>query len=327
LEVYCPGQKIVIPFVYEHIRFLSHQTLRGRYTILVRNESDRPIEHLCWLYPRALLSGPNAAGEMYLKKTYSIELEDLGLPFVTEFDGTELTAHVPNPTEPENNMTGIVGKFDTENYFFGLPHSFNARQIALLDTYGLTAVYVKLRQPIAPKDSHWFAWEITTERHGTLIEESVIGPHVYHYFASPVYVHRTVRETYLSGISDFDLFDDFQAEHYPAHVTTVEQFGLKAERDVDIKYHQLLIVPGDPKKCALSYWDSQGDVRMMSGSPHIIQDGNGAIPVFDWKSGSILQPEHPWKDLGFMLRIVLHFALHSPPAATAPKLPPPSKGG
>lgn len=306
LELYSPHQKITIPFVREHVRFLTPQSLRGRYTVLVRNDGDGPIDHLCWLYPRGLLSGPDSKGDIVLKGSFS---DDLDLPFVCRTEGDQLTVEVPHPNEPEKNMPGIVGKYSPDNYFFALPPRFGVRHIALLNAYGFSAVYVKLKQPLLPQAGHWFAWEVTTQRYGTLIEDSVVGPHVFHYFASPVYVHRTVRETYLAGITDFDVFNDYHAEHYPAHVTTVEQFGLKEPRQVDIKYHQLLIVPGNPKKCVLNYWDWQGDLRMMSGSPQIVDDEDeGKIPVFEWKSGSILKPEHFWKDLGFMLRVVLRFA-------------------
>jgi hypothetical protein len=50
------------------------------------------------------------------------------------------------------------------------------------------------------------------------------------------------------------------------------------------------------------------DIRMRSGSPRMTQNASSAPTdddelVYEWKSGSILEPDHAWSDSGFILHL------------------------
>jgi hypothetical protein len=344
LEIYCPNQKIEIPFEDERIEFVTPLSITGTYTILVRNSGDKPIDRLCWLYPRKLLPDPEG-----IEPTGSIEVEPAGsiedvtgelpqiLKYRSEVSDGELKLFVPDPNEPEKDLDNIVGKWDssqtlhelvlptlTDSEWDGVrdpkmdyderndQRVFNGRDMALMNSLGYTLLFLRLNSPLAAGDSQWFSWRIKTVRVGENVPSSVAGPHVFHSFASPVYVHRAVKESYLSALEDFSIDDEYHTLHLPHFQKIVEVFQLRSNRLVNLRFHLLTIEPGDPDVRSLTFWHPTGDLRMLSGSPEVVVTNSSAgveceAPVFVWKSGSILEPHNHQNETGFMLRIVVHY--------------------
>jgi hypothetical protein len=85
--------------------------------------------------------------------------------------------------------------------------------------------------------------------------------------------------------------------------------GLRLERRVDIQYYELAIWPGKPTERVIVSWQMDRDLRMRSGSPRLGTDPYGreprGEPIYEWKSGTLLMPDHAWKDEGFILHLTL----------------------
>jgi hypothetical protein len=181
-----------------------------------------------------------------------------------------------------------------------------------------------LSDPIAPGDAHWLQLELEVPDAGELLPDSIYGPIVFHEVASPIDVRRTFVENIQNALRD--VFEQRQntPAHYPDYqgfITRLDNhdrvlgeivrtFGLALERRVDIQYYELTVETGDPKQQFLQYIFPQGDIRMRSGSPRLgaheeLDLGRIGEPVYEWKSGSILEPAHPWKNTGFSLRLGL----------------------
>jgi hypothetical protein len=166
-----------------------------------------------------------------------------------------------------------------------------------------TFFQVELGTPLQPQESRWFCWQIDARNIGLAIPTK-LGVLVQHRVASSLDVHRTLSERIQAAI------DLSQASGPPwleeASTTLRDALGLTAERRVDARYHELVVRPGDPKKCVLLTWTSEGDLHMRSQSPRFGSDPKrepvGEL-LYEWKSGN--RSETPGGAKGY----VLHFTL------------------
>jgi hypothetical protein len=318
IEVYSTEQPIQIPFEHETIRFLTPQSFRGRYTVLVRNSGYKAIDRLYLIYPRPLFylkKTPEGAYEVSLKGLTDIthRLPDLGEFFSRPTD-QRISAHLPDPNNPVCDLPGLEGYWDPGNVSWLPAAGLTARCLLLLNEHHFTAWTARLQTPIAPGDAHWFCWEITVDGQGDLVEKSIYGPIIFHEIASPIDVRRTLVEALQTDLRDIHLYgpDDLGIEHETAIRRILLAFGLLQERRVDIQYYELNVQPGDPKNQFPINCESHGDIRMRSGSPRVADHMTWDIdclgePVYEFKSGSIIEPAHPWKNSGFNIRLILGF--------------------
>ncbi|GEM_PF-6616357 len=327
LEVYSDDQPIQIPFGHETFRFLGPTSFRVRYAMLVRNPGYRAIDKLTAIYPRPIYDFMSGAG-----KSIDIRLERLEditdqlpvlLGFFDDNGGGRLRAQLPDPNNPVCNMPGLSGQWHANNVRWDFPEACGLRCANLLDVNRFTIWNAKLHQPIAPGESHWFCWQITVRDEGDNAPHSTIrGPVVFHEIASPIDVRRTVVEFLQTSLRDIDLEltrKDLEPALRHQHVADKQavtniliHFGLHKERRVDIQYYELTVQTGDPQCHWLHHYTAQGDIRMRSGSPRFGRDVRLDAeflnePVYEWKTGSLLEPAHPWKNSGFAIRMELGY--------------------
>ena len=77
---------------------------------------------------------------------------------------------------------------------------------------------------------------------------------------------------------------------------------------MDIQYYELAIWPGPASRRKIVSWHMERDLRMRSDSPRLGEDPSREPkdePIFEWKSGSLLMPDHSWKDEGFILHLTM----------------------
>ncbi|HYV39359.1 MAG TPA: hypothetical protein VE988_26960 [Gemmataceae bacterium] len=332
IEVYSTDQPIQILYESENLRFLSPLSFRGRYILLVRNAGFRPIDLLSVLYPRRLFSATKVASKPQAKIKFR------GFTNITErlpeyhnalriASPNQLEMELPDPNNPLCNLPFLRGYWDHSNIAYELPPRIREKAQRCLWAYNkhhFSAWNFRLSEPIKPGDAHWFQWQFVVEDAGGLLDKTIYGPAVFHEIASPIDVRRTVVENIQNALQDvhkkkqeFDVRTEgdvdnlaILGEHEEAFKAIVQDFGLAQERRVDIQYYELTVETGNPQEQFLMYMLPQGDIRLRSGSPRIgsnkkLDAGRLGEPVYEWKSGSILEPAHPWRNTGFTLRMGL----------------------
>lgn len=334
VEIYSLDQPIQIPYEHENIRFLSPTSFRATYTLLVRNAGFRPIDALLALYPRLLYHLTLSTGKARSRPRLRID----GFENTTESllshhpemvrrpDG-RLELALPDPNNPVCQLPALVGRWDHDNVQAQIPEVVlaNARRAFwAFEQHRFSVWALQLTEGIAPGDAHWFQCEIEVEGAGEPLEDTLYGPVIFHELASPIDVRRTVAENLQNALRDVwqqratippseaDYHEQIATLGHQERALTalVSAFGLAQERRVDIQYYELTLETGDPREQFLVYAFTQGDIRMRSGSPRLgrhpeLDRGRIGEPVYEWKSGSILEPAHPWRNTGFSLRIGL----------------------
>jgi hypothetical protein len=323
LEIYSTEQPIQIPFAHETIRFLNPRSFRIRYIVLVRNAGYREIASLTVILPRPIyhLADGGQAGSLEVSlrgfEDATWRLPELGL-FFDQPANNRLRGHLADPNNPVCDLPGLEGYWNPSNATMSPPHGLTRRCFLLLHEHRFTAWTVRLGQPIAPGDAHWCCWEVTVSDEGDVLEDTLHGPLVFHELSSPIDVRRTLSETLQSALRDVYQHgpESPNSEHEVAYRRILFALGLHANRQVDVQYYELTVQPGDPRQRVLLAYTQQGDLRLRSGSPRVGRNVTWDSefldePVYEWKSGSILEPAHPWQNLGFSLRLTL--AWRKPP--------------
>ncbi len=347
VEVYSTDQPIQIPYENENIRFTSPRAYGARHTFLVRNAGFRPIDKLSVLYPRFLYHLDTTPGHRagHLRLTsFDNQTERMPSlhPNATATGDNYLVMDLADPNNPMCNLPTLRGYWDHSNIEVDYPKVVTENPLRsrwLFSTHHFSAWNVKLQEPIRPGDAHWFMWEFDVSDAGDPLEDSVHGPIVFHELASPIDVRRTVVETLQSALSDswnnaqntpptepdYGRIIARETRAQGVFEGLMKEMGIGQERRVDIQYYELTIETGDPRSQYLCSVITQGDIRLRSGSPRVdhrpgADRASIGEPVYEWKSGSILEPSHPWKNTGFSLRLALS---HPRP----PSAPPDKPGG
>jgi hypothetical protein len=295
--------------------------------MLVRNAGYRPIEKLTAIYPRPIydfVKGTASKTDIRLERLEDItdQLPRL-LAIFAESRGGRLEAQLPDPNNPVCNMAGLSGQWNVNNVRWDFPEACGLRCALLLKENRFTIWNARLHKPITAGDAHWLCWQITLRGEGDDAPHPTLhGPIVFHEIASPIDVRRTATEFLQTSLRDIDLelareeLDALHRNHHLAHKQAIGnilvQFGLHKERRVDIQYYELTVQTGDPRCQWLKHYYAQGDIRMRSGSPRFGRDVQLDAeflnePVYEWKSGSLLEPAHPWKNSGFTIRMELGY--------------------
>ena len=184
-----------------------------------------------------------------------------------------------------------------------------------MKTSKFTAFQVDLKQPIEPQTAHWLSLRLSVDDTGVRLPTTLLGPVVLHEFASPIDVRRTISEGMQTALrilqqEDYELPKEEKIVRAESYNRTLDRLKLLNERSVDIQYYELFVQTGNPNELLLLSSDTHGDIRQRSGSPRIGSDPSYDIeclnePVYEWKSGSIIEPAHPWKNSGFSVRLTL----------------------
>ena len=338
LEIYSQDQKVEILFEHEDIRFSSPVSYTSQYAVLLRNGGDGPLDVLSMLYPRRLFSDLEG-GKVRLRGVSEITEELLPANASLNEDGEVVVAAegesdepvdrvffsdtrqlkwlVTNPNSPDKEIPGLTGKFGVEKVnlqsggtrlcsgVLELPKAFSDRHVITLNMHKYSAWLFRLNKPLPAGEAQWFAWEINVESTGRPLFDTLSGPVVFHQFVSPSYVHRTLQECFSAAIEDCDVYSD-EIQDIETYRSLLEMFDLNSERRVDSHYFELTIEPGPPNSRFVQSWNVEGDLRMLSPSPRVRTSSDSIEePVYEWKSGSMLEPKHEWTDHGFVLRLTL----------------------
>lgn len=349
IELYSLNQQIQIPFEQEIVHFHSPFEFVGTYTMLIRNSGYDDIDELVCLFPRLISSGcyNNVSKKLKfdlkecLGNTTSKEtiLKSFGERFEIQpnhNEPDEITVVIPDPNNPASTLPGITGYCYPANAKIFLPEQLRGqttRALKIAEECRVTLWGLKLKKPIKKDTAHWYQFTITinlSPNETNFLHDSLIGPCIYYEFASPIDVRRTVAEQILVSKQILKRLDAPQG--VSACDALVEGFGLDKKRMVDIQYYELNINTGDPSDQMMINCLSQGDIRFRSASPKIVTYDDKAkgtkyqMPVFEWKSGTILEPPHPWKDTGFSIRLCLNFnkSIITPKSLATTKTPLPA---
>jgi hypothetical protein len=328
VEVYHPGVPLEIPFAHEVIRFTSAVEWEVKYCFLARNLSHRPIEHLYALYPRSLFNEPQPfprpVGELLP------DLEDITdrLPrAITGFDNppdwSDYTLRVddlPDPNRPEVNRAPLTGTFRPGTSELALPPRFGPAQIYVLRLANLTAWRVRFEPKLGAYEARWFWWRIRLKDLGIRLppqgsadpalprSTTPLGcPLVLHEVASPLDVRRRFIELLESGLRDAELEGDEDGQ--TTYGEAIRGLGLRRERQVDIQYYQLTVLPGKPEDRLIVSWQMDRDLRMLQQCPRVGKEEPDPVGelIYEWRTGSLLKPDHAWKDQGFALHLLLAY--------------------
>jgi hypothetical protein len=339
IEIYCREQPIKILFEQEVIQFSDPFTFTARYLLLIKNAGFVPISQLQLLYPRYLLSSERFVSPDDNKPRLRFHFDNIvcvpeppragsGFDHVLIMDGHEASIGLADPNLPLSDRNGLTGQWCHESGKFRLPHgSVVEHHGGMFDRtcrrHRFSAWELALPHAIPSNGSQWFQFEIGITDAGTSLPCRVKRePIVFHEFASPIDVRRTIVELVQTDLREahyqYNSAGDDQtkrqlsARSIHGLEALIDDFGLDRLRQVDIEYYELTIEAGDPDSQYVGYCIPQGDIRLRPGSPRVepVFDEGGTTPkfwqpVYYWKSGSILEPAHPWKNTGFTIRLGL----------------------
>lgn len=331
LELYAVDQPVQIAYEEEIVRFVSPFSMVVRIMLLVRNTGYRPVTKLNAIYPHYLfkLEGGTTHGQVratlprFRDITDSIHSHNPAMQVRTDAGtGAQwLSLHLPDPNYPLATIP-LEGRWALGNVQFEFPAALttNLRRAHFYFRELLFSPFViALTRPILPLEAHWLRFEVEVDRVGAPLSNTLLGhPLVFHEVVSPIDVRRTTLESVQTSLrkarESKDPDDRLDREVLEG---VLDGTGLLCERRVDLQYFELTIEPGDPMRCLLLNSVHQGDLRMRAESPQVrvTELPNGTInhgypamteePVYQWKSGSTLEPAHPWKNSGFSLRFTL----------------------
>lgn len=235
-------------------------------------------------------------------------------PF-TQLDGNRICLPLAHPNDPKNDLSGLEGHCIPDNLQLTLPEDIRdnlAAYIDVLSRHDFTAWLYYLPSPIEPGTAHWYQLQVHVDHTGLMMRDSPHGPCVYHKLASSIDVRRTLRERIessqrLSTVTPSILHSpaiELIESHYlrPAH----EMYNGDDENGM-INYFELTIGTGNPKEQGMMHWHAEGDIRLRAKTPKykLFKSGDGKNdyfePNFDWKSGLIVEPNHPLQNKGFSL--------------------------
>ena len=314
LDLYSLDSQVSIPYASESVVFSDPMSYVAHYRFLVRNTGNRDIRKLQALYPRDLLQ---LVSETDVGTTIDLvgihddvhriiaacdRSSGNGKPAPLTFNDGVLRLEMPSPNEP-HTVWVFEGRFGLDQYQWVVPDELNLVQFDFLATIdrGFSPFHILLAELLKPGESQWVTLEIRVSNAGRELKDSLSGRKVFHSFASPAFVRRTLRDSCEVAIAAGDndaklLFDGF---------------GLERVNDCSIGYFELEIWPGDPLKQELSDCFYEGDVWAKSRSPDIVTRGETTGPLYLWKSGCKLEQFSKHNAKGVQPEFRLMFAIRS----------------
>lgn len=302
LEVFHPELPIIIPYESEIIEFDGGQTATDTFSFLVRNTAHIPIRSLNVVFSRGLYERTHAgewriAGVRDITHTLPTSIGELQGPN----DGT-LTLKLDDRHPSQHEQATLEGSWLPGDSTFSVTGPTRAH-LCLLQKLNYTFFQVELGTLLHPQEGRWFCWQVDLRDIGVTVP-SKLGVLVLHQIASPLDVRRTLSEQVQAASRLSQMFGPPWLEEVTQ--TLREVLGIATERCVDVQYHELVVRPGDSKKCVLLAWTSERDLQMRSPSPRLGSDPQrepvGEL-LYEWKSGSLL--DRPQNGKGF----ILHFTL------------------
>jgi hypothetical protein len=343
-EVYAE-QPVQIPYAHETIRFLGPRSFVVCYALLIRNAGYLPIRKLSLLYPRPVMQylppssdASDQLGRLVLMRFRDITDELSGFEKISINGNPGLRLVLADPNNPLCDLTGLTGLWFPGNWAPRVPKAVYDRGRVchgLFSENRFAAWHLELKNEINAGEAHWYYWEITINDAGQPLPHAFFSPVVFHEIISPINVRRTVVENLQEAIKIHRLNAKkansagnetgvkWAELNEAAALAILEGFRLSHERMVDIQYYELTIETGDPGRLFMLQCLPYGDIRFRSEHPRVnaaVQPGAelstsvpiptgsdecGLEPAYDFKSGSILEPAHPWKNTGFSVRMVL----------------------
>lgn len=335
LELYAIDQPVQLVYEEERIRFETPFSATVEITVLVRNTGYRDITQLHVIYPSYLFRVDTEPASRQLRVTVP-KFSDISGTIPDHFPTRQrqdprdqsvwLSVWLPDPNYPLATLL-MEGYWNPnpDNLEVQFPKVFTEalqRTLFYCEKLRFAPFVLKLRnRPIRPQEAHWYRFRFRVDDLGTPVGPTLLGHLVFHEVIAPIDVRRTMLEStqnVLRHARESADSDDRADERILAGI--LDSTGLLGERRVDMQYFQLTLEPGDPMERLLVNSVQQGDLRMQPDSPGINlnewSDGGGAAsarrsrtpvhePVYQWKSGSSLDPSHPWKNSGFSLRFGL----------------------
>jgi hypothetical protein len=314
LEIFVADHPVAIRYEHEVVRFTSFKNYVGQYTFLLENRGHTPVSKLNVIYPKFVFNEVKEPDEDVGFESVSDVTATLNgwLPGFA-MNGNSLCLIQADPNRPQFDRAPLDGLWlPGEPIEWGMPDGFNFFHLGILKRMKYGCWYAHLHTPLRPFESRWFSWRVEINGAGHSLGQTPLGaPVVLHQFASPVDVHRTLREKVETGYHRAKAsFLDQEAKWY---VDFANWFGLHFERVVDIEYFEMVVQPGNPADRLVLGWQMERDLRMRSGSPRPLDEGpltnqnkNGEL-VYEWKSGSMLEPDHAWTDQGFVLHLSMAY--------------------
>ena len=311
---------IQIPYEREILEFDSEHSCCADIVALVRNVSNEPITALQFLYPRSLLSKPKQQDD---QEDLGVGIVDLGdvsdltatipqhrdqLFANTDFHDGQLTIFEPSPNDPNVTIPNLAGFVHTDNLKFTLPNGYSNLHVELLRHYGMTAWIGELTEHIMPGTSQWFRWRIRVSGLGDSVPNIFGGTTSYHSVASPLVVRNTFKHILLAGIERFDINSEKHRVLYPAYEDLVRDLQIRQQARVELCYYHLSLSSKSSEQ-QLRLVSVSGDASMLGAKPKIV-NGN---PIFRFKSGKMLDPQHPTPG-SFRIGFAIDKAADSPPA-------------
>lgn len=313
LEIYHPEMPVQIPFKSEVVAFTGPLDFVARYTFLIRNGGSSPIERLWVLFPRGLFDTPTQRSVPWTKPE---DITDKLGPNANQHflppSRDTLTLVQPDPNRPQFDREPLTGFwFPSATTRWVMPPGITADHVSLMRKAELACWQVDLGDnALAPQQARWFWWEVTVRGSGSPLGRTCLRQNfVLQQLASPIDVRRTFVELFEGGQRDSQAKGDLTTAEMCSEL--LKALGLRYERRVDIQYYELAIWPGRPSQRMIVSWHMERDLRLRSGSPRLgtdpLREPQGE-PIYEWKSGSILEPDHAWKDEGFILHLTLAHA-------------------
>lgn len=323
LEIYSPFQPVQIPYENERIRFLSPSSMSSRYTLLVRNAGFEDLSELNALYPRALIQlvlAPDGTQTQFVRRKNHgwADVTDR-LPAFAPFSigqpnpGDTIAVRMADPNNPIGFLPNISGTWHPGGTLDVMPN-LPDREKLILQSHEFTPLIIKLAAPIQPGEAQWLCLEVIVDQVGCPID-TFFARVVFHELTSPIDVRRTIGESLHTAVRDTYTNpqaqpDNLLVAHRMAYRGLISKLGLNRDRQVDIQYYELSVQTGDPLQQYLFGITRLGDIRPRPGSPRIGIDPQRDReflnePIYEWKSGSIIEPAHPWRNTGFSIRLNL----------------------
>lgn len=322
LDVYAKGIPTSIIYEKEFVEFLKPDEVLCTYFFLLKNCSNTPINSLYAIYPAPLY---HFASPDYVELT-GVEDVSEKLPHYlrqvkTAKQNTQLSLLQPDPNRPQFNRDSVVGEWNpgkSSDEFVIWPSSEDVTEdhVLAIKNTDFSCWTAKLAKPLIAGQSRWFGWQAVVKNAGIQIPITPLRlPVVRLQIASPIDVHRTLREALESSMWAAEVSGNM-AELAHVYRQVIRDLGLDLERRVDLQYFELEVRPGRYDTRMMLTWQMERDLRMLAGSPIVpgaaaskpyhpqdVDDG----PIYRWKSGSMLEPEHVWTDKGFVLHLQLLF--------------------
>lgn len=324
VDVYSKLCPLTVKYSYELVRFHGPRSFVGRYTLLIENAGNVPLDEVLLLYPRPLTYYRVVDGVLKQR----LKIADMAPGILNEITagvhndkrllGNRMTWFQSDPNDPARKLT-LEGILDPSNTVIREPASIKFDHVELIKQWKMSAWSLRLKTPLIPGDRHWITFRVTVDNAGIGVAGLPFGDVVYHRLASPSSVWRLFSEAMLAGKETVYLPDGDISRDVQLYDSIVEAFALTQPRKVRIEHYLLEVIAGEVANRVLISPSVDGDLWMRSASPMVVPGPTKQDPqelAFLWKSGVKLAQflnNATARDIDFSL----HFAIVSQPPSQA----------